>query len=251
MSKRGNLIAYLLAFSSILLAWQVTSSFVPGFLFPPPGEVLPQLPAAAAQPEFWGAVGVSLMQLLSGFSIAVALMALLVWPSLVSVPFRRYVGAFTGILQAIPPVALIPLLVLLLGFGGAPVLVVVAVAAFFPLSLSMTGAIDHLNSVHLDAVRVLGASRRQLLRRVIVPEMLPALLSGAQAGFGNAWRSLIAAQMVLGVSEGLGGSVQRASQVGDMTTVLLDVTVIALLAAGLNAWLFEGLKRRYLSWRTA
>ncbi|MFK7602163.1 ABC transporter permease [Deinococcus sp. SM5_A1] len=251
MATKSNLFAYLMALVSILLVWQVASSFMPGFLFPSPAQVLPRLPAAAAQQSFLEAVAVSLLQLLSGFAIAVVLVGVLVWPTLSSVPFRRYVGAFTGILQAIPPVALIPLLVLLLGFGGGPVLAVVAVAAFFPLSLSMIGAVDHLNRLHLDAVRVLGASQRQVLRRVVVPEMLPVLLSGAQAGFGNAWRSLIAAQMVLGVSEGLGGSIQRASQVGDMTTVLLNVTIIAVLAAGINAWLFEGLKRRYLSWRTA
>ena len=251
MATRSNLIAYLTALLSILLTWQVASVFLPGFLFPSPAQVLPQLPTAAARTEFWEAVAVSLLQLLTGFAIAVALVSVLIWPTLASLPFRRYIGAFTGILQAIPPVALIPLLVLLLGFGGAPVLAVVAVAAFFPLSLSMIGAIEHLNQLHLDAVRVLGASQRQVLRRVVIPEMLPTLLSGAQAGFGNAWRSLIAAQMVLGVSEGLGGSIQRASQVGDMTTVLLDVTVIAVLAAGLNVWLFEGLKRRYLSWRAA
>lgn len=251
MATKSNLFAYLMALLSILLVWQVASSFVPGFLFPAPAQVLPQLPAAAAHWSFWEAVSVSLLQLLAGFATAVILVGVLLWPTLSFLPFRRYVGAFTGILQAIPPVALIPLLVLLLGFGGAPVLVVVAVAAFFPMSLSMIGAIDNLNRLHLDVVRVLGATQRQMLRRVVIPEMLPALLSGAQAGFGNAWRSLIAAQMVLGVSEGLGGSIQRASQVGDMTTVLLDVTVIAVLAAGLNVWLFEGLKRRYLSWRTA
>lgn len=154
-----------------------------------------------------------------------------------------------SILQSIPPITWVPLLVILLHFGDRPTIVVVAIASFFPMALSVMNAIEGVNPVHVQVAQVLGASTWQLVTKVYGPEVLPAVVTGAQVSFGNAWRSLIAGEMVGGVNGGLGWSISYAGEVADMSGVLMGIAIIGLLAALIDRVLLEQVKRRLLRWR--
>ncbi len=143
------------------------------------------------------------------------------------------------------------MLVILLGFGSAPIVIVVTFAGFFPVAHSVMNASEAVEDLHIDVARTLGASRRQIMRTVYLPELFPAVINGAQISFGNAWRSLVASEMIAGVGTGLGWSISFAGEIADMTGVLANIVVIGCLAALIDRTLLERTKRALLRWRYA
>lgn len=241
--------SYALAFATLLLLWQAAAWSLPDFLLPEPARVLRELPVAVSSGAFWNTLLTSLGRLFAALSAAVALGLAVLLLGAAFPALRGYFRALVVLLQAVPPVAWFPLLLLWFGFGPLPIVIVVTLAALFPLAVSGLNALEGVEPRWLDVARVLGAGRGQLVLRVYLPAILPAFLSGLEIGFGNAWRSLIAVEMLAGAARGLGGNIQLAGQLGNMVTVLLGICVIGLLTMLLDGLLLEPLKRRLLAWR--
>ncbi len=163
--------------------------------------------------------------------------------------FREVLKSAIIILQSIPSIAWVPLLLILMGFGSLPIVVVVAIAAFFPAALSVMNATESVQRVHVSAARVMGASHWDMLRRVYLPAVMPELITGAQLAFGNAWRALIAAEMLVGFGKGLGRSLSYAGETADMVGVMTSILAIAILAPLIDQLLLENLKRRVLRYQ--
>lgn len=247
--KQSRLLAQALAVGTLLLVWQTGAWLLPDFLLPDvPGVAARILQELTSRPYLQG-VGTSLLRLATGYLGAVLLGTVLGLAGGLSQRLALYLKSLIAILQAVPPITWLPFLIIILGFGSTPVMVVVAVASFFPMALSVLGGIESVERIHVDQARVLGASRWQLLSRVYLPETLPAIVTGAQVAFGNAWRSLIAGEMVGGVSQGLGWSMSYAGEVADMKGVLAGIVIIGALALLMDRLVLERLKHRLLPWR--
>lgn len=240
---------YALAFATLLLLWQFAAWSLPDFLLPDPLKVLAQFPDAVVSGSFWAGLLTSLGRLLTALAAAAALGLGMIFLGAAFPALRGYFRALMALLQAVPPVAWFPLLLLWFGFGPLPIVIVVTLAALFPLAIAGLSALEGVERRWLELARVLGASRRQEVLRVYLPAALPAVLAGLEIGFGNAWRALIAVEMLAGAARGLGGGIQLAGQLGDMVTVLLGICVIGLLTVLLDGLLLEPLKRRLLAWR--
>ncbi len=245
----GNLWPYLAALLALGAAWQVAALVSPTFLFPAPASVLARLAQEVGQPAFQESLWRSLSRLGLGFSAATVLGVVLGLAAGASRPLRAFLRALVSIMQSVPPVAWVPLLILILGFGDAPIVVVIGVASLYPTLLGVMNAAEGVNPTYLHVARLLGANRLQLITRVYAPAVLPAIITGLQVSFGNAWRSLIAAEMVGGVNVGIGWSINFAGEIADMKGVLAGIVVIGVLAALLDRLLLEQLKRRLLRWQ--
>jgi NitT/TauT family transport system permease protein len=167
-----------------------------------------------------------------------------VWPF-----FQRYSRALISILQSVPPIAWVPLFIITLGFGDRPIILVILISAVFPMAVNVMSAVEQVEPMRVDVARLMGASRGQLIAKVYAPEVIPAIVTGAQVGFGNAWRSLIAAEMVGGVNVGLGWFINFSGEIADMVGALAGIFVIGLFSALLDGFILERLKRRLLKWR--
>lgn len=240
---------YLAAVLVVLLLWVLVAHSQPSYLFPAPWVVLPKLGARLLEPAFLAELGRSLGRLSVGFAVAVAAGLLTTLASAVSVPAKRVLSALCGMLQNVPPIAYIPLLILLLGFGDKPVGVVIALAAFFPMAVGGLNALSHLEARHLEVARTLQASRALTLRRVVLPALAPQLVGASRISFGNAWRGLVAAEMIAGVGQGIGWTIAQSGQIGDMAGVLLGILAVGVVAAVVDAWLFGALERRLFAWK--
>lgn len=185
--------AYVLAIVLILFFWQVAAWFLPSFLMPDVHVALMRLWRELGSAEFYHGLGNSMGRLGAGYGAALlaGIVLGLVGGTLNAV--RSTLKAAIIILQSIPSIAWVPLFLILMGFGNLPIIVVVAVGAFFPTALSVMNATESVERVHIDAARVMGASRMQMLKRVYFPAVTPELITGAQLAFGNAWRALISA----------------------------------------------------------
>jgi NitT/TauT family transport system permease protein len=154
------------------------------------------------------------------------------------------------LIQSVPPITWVPFLIILFDFGSVPVIIVVAIATFFPMALAVLNGTEGVSRTHLELAQVMGASRWQMLQKVYTPEVMPAVITGAQVSFGNAYRNLIAAEMVSGASAGLGWSISYAGETADMAGVLAGIIIVGASAAIVDHLLLERLKRRLLRWRT-
>lgn len=240
---------FVLAVGSLLLVWQLYALLQPSYIMPDVADGLGRVIRNFSDSEFLAGLNGSLYRLALGYPIACLLGALLGLLAGISRSFSVYLRSIISILQAIPPITWVPFFILLLGYGDLPIILVITIASFFPMALSVMNATEGVNRTHLELARVLGASKKQLIFKVYAPETLPSFVTGAQVAFGNAWRSLIAAEMVGGASVGLGWSISYASEIADMEGVLASIVTIGAIAILLDYVVLEQVKRRLLKWR--
>lgn len=249
MSNHRKKLATVAAIVFILLLWQTAAWSLPDFLMPDVHVVLLRLWQGLQEPEFREALAGSLARLGAGYGSALVLGVLFGLVGAILYFFRDALKSAIVILQSIPSIAWVPLFLILMGFGHLPIIIVVGIGAFFPAALSVMNATESVQKVHIAAARVMGASRLDLLRRVYLPAVTPELITGAQLAFGNAWRALISAEMIVGFGAGLGRSLAYSGEIADMTGVMTSIVVIAILAAVIDQVVLEGVKRRVLRYQ--
>ncbi len=237
------------AVAAILLIWQGAAWVLPDFLMPGVPTVLVRLFQEVQTTEFREVLFSSLSRLGFGYAFALLFGIGLGLIGGVLFFFREVLKSAIIILQSIPSIAWVPLFLILMGFGNLPIIVVIALAAFFPAALSVMNATESVLRVHVSAARVMGASRMHMLKRVYLPAVMPELITGAQLAFGNAWRALISAEMLIGFGFGLGRSLAYAGETADMVGVMTNILVIAILATLIDQVILENLKRRLLRYQ--
>ena len=249
LSGYNKKLAMALAIALILLGWQIAAWSLPNFLMPGVPSVMARLFEEIQTANFRTALSGSLVRLGSGYGIALLFGVGFGLAGGVMYFFREVLKSAIIILQSIPSIAWVPLFLILMGFGNLPIIVVVALGAFFPAALSVMNATESVQQVHVSAARVMGASRWDMIKRVYLPAVMPELITGAQLAFGNAWRALISAEMLVGFGKGLGRSLSYAGETADMVGVMTNILAIAILAPLIDQLLLENLKHRVLRYQ--
>ncbi len=153
------------------------------------------------------------------------------------------------LLAPIAPVAWIPLAIVAFGVGDWSAIFVVFVGIYFTLTLATVKAMTNVDPVYLDAARVLGARRGQIMRHVVLPAAIPALFDLVRMNLFGAWMGVLAAEMV-GVNTGLGAIVMVGRSMMNMNLTFLGMAMIGLVGYLLDA-AFGLVQRRVLWWRRA
>jgi putative hydroxymethylpyrimidine transport system permease protein len=241
--KYASAIALIVA---ILVAWEVIvrAAHVPEYLLPSPTEILADLKTDWV--ILWPAMWVTLREVLIGFVIAtVAGVGLAVLLHLYG-PLRRAMYPILIGSQTIPIIVLAPILVILLGYGILPKLVIVALICFFPI---VVNGLDGLRAVDDDFIRMmytLDASRWGIFRRVEFPGALPSFFSGMRIAATFASIGAVFGEWS-GSNAGL-GYVMLAATPNLLTSrifaAILILTVISLVLFGLVSLL----ERIFVPW---
>jgi taurine transport system permease protein len=134
------------------------------------------------------------------------------------------------LLRPVPPLAWIPLAILWLGIGESARIFVVFVAAIVPWVMNSMQAVYSIDSLLVRAALTLGATDRQILTRVVCRTALPTLVAGARIALGNAWTTLVAAEL-LAATAGLGYIAVNASRTLETGILLVAMGIIGLLGA--------------------
>jgi ABC-type nitrate/sulfonate/bicarbonate transport system permease component len=161
-----------------------------------------------------------------GTLVGVAIAALVASASRV----RHAVEPLLVVLQTIPPIVLAPVLVLALGFGWAPRVVVVVLIVFFPVTIAAAGAFRSVDPDRVDLVRSLGGSRSDVLRYVTFPGALPAIFDGIRISAAYSVAGAAIAEQIGGARSGLGLYIARSQRSFRVDQVIAGVVVIALLS---------------------
>lgn len=149
-------------------------------------------------------------------------------------------------LRPIPPLAYLPLIVIWFGIGEPAKVIVIALAMLAPIALSTAAGVRAASRERVLAARSLGASSRQVLLHVTLPNALPQILTGLRIALGAGWTTLVAAELVA-ATRGLGFMIQSAAQFLVTDVVLMGIFVIAAVAFALE-WSLRRLERMLVPW---
>ena len=213
----------------LLVGWAVTAG-AGSALLPTPGAVGSRLLLDLVTPAFWSYLGVTIVEALGGVAIGTAVAL----PLAVLIHRSRWAAAavnpFLGATQAIPAIALAPLLVLWLGYGLGPVVVLCALIVFFPILISAVVGLRHVDGDVLDAARMDGAHGLILLWQIELPMALPSLLGGLRNGVSLSVTGAIVGEMVM-CGEGLGTVLNVQRNNVDTAGMIATIIWLALLAS--------------------
>lgn len=150
-------------------------------------------------------------------------------------------------LRTLPHLGLVPLFILWFGIGEAPKVALVALGVVFPMYLNVHGAIRGVDPKLLEAASVLGFTRAQRIRHVVLPSALPNTLIGLRQGLGIAWLSLIIGEQV-NTETGIGYMINNAREFLRTDIIVFGLLIYAALGLITDA-LVRILERRALRWR--
>jgi NitT/TauT family transport system permease protein len=170
----------------------------------------------------------SLARVLGGFllgtAVAVPVGFLMGWYTVARGIFEPWIQFF----RTIPPLALLPLVLVLLGIGEVPKVFVIFLAAFLACVISTYQGVVSVDRTLINAARVLGAKDGTIFARVVVPASTPFILVGMRVGLGSAWATLVAAEL-LAAQAGLGYRMQQAQIYYDLATIFVSIVIIGIL----------------------
>jgi len=218
--------------------WWLASGAVPRFMLPDPASVLGKLAHAVTSPAWYAFFGTTLVEALGGcvLGAVVALpLAVLVHRSPVA---SAAVNPFLGATQAIPAIALAPLLVLWVGYGVWAIVVLCGVMVFFPILISSVLGLRHVPGDLVDAARMDGAGSWALLTQIEGPLALASVLAGLRNGFTLSITGAVVGEMVMG-GRGLGALLTaRRDQMdtADMFATIIVLCVVASTIYSLIRW---------------
>jgi ABC-type nitrate/sulfonate/bicarbonate transport system permease component len=168
---------------------------------------------------------VSLGRVGAGFGISACAALTLALAFHVSGATRKIFHGVFELLRAIPPLAMIPLLILWFGIGESSKLAVIVLATFFPVFLSALSGFDTIDPRWRELADSLELSFARRLRRVLIPAALPQIITGLRLGFGYAWRALLGAEL-FSSSAGLGYLIIDAEEMARVDTVYVGILLI-------------------------
>ena len=237
----------LLLLAGLLGIWELLGHRTADYVFAPPSEVAQALVAMVRSGELPSALGDSLATLFLGYAIAAVVgiasgVAMGWWWTL-----GRTLDPFVAALYVVPIVALVPAIVIWAGLGLAARVLVVVLFCVFELLLNAYAGVRNLDPLLVDVARTLGARRRDLLWKVVLPGTLPFLFVGLRIGASRALKGMVLAEILFAVT-GLGGLIVKYTNAFRMDRVLAVVIVLALLGIALTAGI-QALERRALRWR--
>ena len=142
----------------------------------------------------------------------------------------------------IPGLAYAPLFLLWFGPGNVPAVVLVAFVSAFPIIYNSWSGVKAVKEIWLRSAQAMGADDRRLFRHVVLPGALPYILTGLRLGLAQAWRILVAVEMLAAVPWGLGWLIFGAQEFLNTDVMLAGIAVIALIGLALEKFVFQPLE---------
>jgi sulfonate transport system permease protein len=220
-----------------------------GRLVPPPSVIFQTLSELAASGELQRHTIATVTRVAAGFVLGVATGTLLGAITGYSALLRRLLDPTLQALRAIPSIAWIPLFILWLGIFEESKVTLIAVGVFFPVYLGVMGAIASVDRKIVEVGRVFRLSGPAMVRRILLPAVLPAYVVALRSGLGLGWMFVVAAEL-MGASEGLGYLLLDGQQLGKPAQIVAAILAFAVLGK-LTDTLLYWIAVPFLRWEDA
>ncbi|NUB16728.1 ABC transporter permease subunit [Azospirillum brasilense] len=204
----GNITALrrLAVLAAVALIWQIAATWQNNpLMFPTFTATVTALWEAIWRENLLSMAWVSLSVLLKGYAIAVVLAVLLTSFAVSTRIGNDVLSTLTSMFNPLPAIALLPIAMLWFGLGAVSLTFVLVHAVLWPLALNTHAGFTSVSETLRMAGRNYGLSGIRYVVTMLIPAAFPAILTGLKVGWAFAWRTLIAAELVFGVSSGKGG----------------------------------------------
>lgn len=227
-----RLLRPLLGFVCAIGGWWLTVRVfgVPAFLVPAPPDIAEAL--AAHRGHLLGHAGQTLQHTVGGFGAGAGVALAVAMLLAVSTFLRDAVLPLVVAVQAVPKVALAPLLVVWLGFGASSKVALVALLCFFPVLVAATAGLTSTPAELVELARALTASRWRTLVTVRVPAAVPQLVTGLKVAISLALIGAVVAELTT-PNAGLGAIILRSGQAADPALAFAAITLLSVIGIGL------------------
>lgn len=241
---QGLLLPVALAAGWELIVWLGWST---GRLVPPPSRIITTLIELARSGELMRHITATLARVGLGFGLGVAAGTVMggicgYWGLA-----RRLIDPTVQALRAIPSIAWVPLFILWLGIFETSKVALIAVGVFFPVYLGLMGAILSVDRKIVEVGRIFRLSGLSMIRRVLLPAVLPAYVVALRVGLGLGWMFVVAAEF-MGASEGLGYLLIDGQQLGKPAQIVAAIVIFAIIGKATD-WLLELATAPLLRWQ--
>jgi NitT/TauT family transport system permease protein len=180
---------------------------------------------------------------LCGIAVAVPVGFVLGWYRTV----RTFIDPLINFFRALPPIALIPLVIVYFGVDELAKTVILFYASFFAGVIVMYEGIAQISPIYVRVARTLGASDGEIFRRVIVPLAVPHMLTALRVALGVAWATLVASELIA-AQQGLGALIQNAGSFFQLDIIYVGIICIGIIALLMDLAL-RAIARRFVGWQ--
>ena len=233
----------------VILVWYLipTVHLVSPKLVPTPLQVVEKFWWLLLKENLWADILASSLRVIVGVALG----------SLVALPIgfllgwyrgaRRFADPLVNFFRALPPIALLPLVIVYFGIGEVAKIVVLFYASFFASVIVMYEGIVQISPIYLKVARSLGADDDEIFLRVIVPLAVPHILTALRVSLGVAWATLVAAELIA-AHRGLGALIENAASFFELNTIYVGIICIGLIALLMDT-LLRRLAARLVAWQ--
>jgi sulfonate transport system permease protein len=217
-----------------------------GRLVPPPSVIFNTFADLARTGELQEHAAATLWRVGWGFAFGVAGGTIVGAIAGYSALVYRLVDPTLQGLRAVPSIAWVPLFILWFGIFEASKIILIAVGVFFPVYLGVMGAVLSVDRKIVEVGRAFRLSGFAMIRRILLPAVLPAYVLALRAGLGLGWMFVLAAEF-LGASSGLGFLLIDGQQLGKPAQIVAAIVAFAILGK-LSDWLIVLVSAPFLRW---
>lgn len=233
-------------FAALLWEASVQTGFMVGRLMPPPSRIINTLWNLWQSGELTTHVIATTLRVFAGFALGAVIGTLFGALTGYLMLMRRLLDPSLQALRAIPSIAWVPLFILWLGIFEASKIALIAVGVFFPVYLGVSGAVQSVDRKIVEVGRIFRLSGFELIRRILLPAVLPSYVIALRSGLGLGWMFVVAAEF-MGASEGLGYLLVDGQQLGKPDQILAAIITFAVIGK-LSDSLLAAITAPYLRW---
>lgn len=192
-------------------------------------------------------IGVSVYRLLVGFFMGCAIGIPIGFAMGLSRVCRGIFDPIVEFMRPIPPLALIPLMIIWAGIGNASKIILLFLAALWVMVLAGRAGVQGIKLSKIHAAYTLGATKKQVLFRVILPNALPEIFTGMRVAMGVCWGTLVAAELVA-ADAGIGFMIVFAGKLLETGLVLIGIIIIGVIGAAIDVGMRK-LEAKLVPWK--
>jgi NitT/TauT family transport system permease protein len=240
---------YLISPIGLLLLWQLLlmAGFGDRRFIPAPTDIAVRFWALIQNGELALHTGVTLLRVFAGYVIG-AVPAIVVGLLMAMFkPVRIFFDPLIATLFPIPKIALMPLLLLALGFGDASKIALVAIAVFFPVTVNTYVGAANIEKIYWDVAKNYGASQTVLFTRVVFFGALPMIFAGLRIALAVSFIVLVAAEFVA-TKSGIGYLIWNSWELLQVDIMFVGIVTIGILGLITSA-LFQEIERKVIPWK--
>ncbi|WP_371379993.1 ABC transporter permease [Sporomusa aerivorans] len=235
----------------IIIVWQsvALSGTLKPVILPRFTDVLLALWKIILNGEFVKHIGTSFLRVIAGFCIGGAFGLLFGFGCGLYRNMEKTFGKFFMLLFPIPKLAFVPISLLWFGIDEASKLFIISLGSFYPIFITVSNGVRQLDKKYVELATVLQLSHGTFIRRIVIPNAYPYMISGMRISMGASWMCIIGAELAAGVV-GIGYFLQDASTLSQTARVMAGMISIGIVGKTMD-YALRYIEERIINWRKA